>query len=153
MLNGDLMTGKQHVRSVLQYAPLRLLSVLTHSKHVLATGTNSIGIRFDNKPWEQLRSIPVDREGEYIYTLRPRTTKGSNKLMCEVVIKDNVKTVTLRSTYKVENQTFYPLEVAMVDNTGHPVSSIDKIGTRQPDQIFHDSDLQESSWRGLRITN
>ena len=57
--------------------------------------------------------------------------------MCEVVIKDNVKTVTLRSTYKVENQTFYPLEVAMVDNTGHPVSSIDKIGTRQPDQIFH----------------
>ena len=71
----------------------------------------------------------------------------------EVVIKDNVKTVTLRSTYKVENQTFYPLEVAMVDNTGHPVSSIDKIGTRQPDQIFHVSDPQESSWRGLRITN
>lgn len=49
--------------------------------------------------------------------------------MCEIIIKDNVKIVTLRSTYKVQNQTFYPLEVALVDSTGHPVSSINKIGT------------------------
>lgn len=98
-------------------------------QHVSSSGRNSIGIRFDNKPWEQLRSVPVDNEGEFIYSLRPRTSRGSNKLMCEIVIKDNVKTVTLRSTYKIENQTFYPLEVTLVDNTGHPVSSVDKIGT------------------------
>ena len=49
--------------------------------------------------------------------------------MCEIATKDNVKTVTLRSTYKVENQTFYPLEIALVDDTGHPVYPIEKLGT------------------------
>lgn len=48
--------------------------------------------------------------------------------MCEITIKDSVKVVTLRSTYKVENQTFYPLEISLVDNTGHPVYPIEKIG-------------------------
>ncbi|KAL5518944.1 VPS13 [Sanghuangporus vaninii] len=93
----------------------------------ITSGTNSIGIKFDAKPWEQLRSVPVDREGMYIYSLRPRTKTGYSKLMCEIVIKDNVKIVTLRSTYKVENQTFYPLEITLVDETGHPVYPIEKI--------------------------
>ncbi|KAH8120322.1 vacuolar protein sorting-associated protein vps13 [Phellopilus nigrolimitatus] len=96
-----------------------------------SSSTNSIGVRFDGKPWEHLRSVPVDREGEYIYSLRPQTKLGISKLMCEIVIKDNVKIVTLRSTYKVENQTFYPLEITLVDNTGHPVYPIEKIAPGQ----------------------
>lgn len=48
--------------------------------------------------------------------------------MCEVVAKENVKVVTLRSTYKVANQTFYPLEIALVDDSGHPVSQVEKLG-------------------------
>jgi vacuolar protein sorting-associated protein 13A/C len=79
-------------------------------------------------PWDDLRSIPVGREGEYVYTLRLRTKHGNDKLLCEVKIKDSIKIVTLRSTYKVLNQTFYPLEVTSVDNTGHPVFPIEKIG-------------------------
>ncbi|KAI5124698.1 hypothetical protein M0805_004304 [Coniferiporia weirii] len=96
-----------------------------------SSSTNTLGIRFDAKPWEHLRSVPVDREGEYIYSLRPRTNLGSSKLMCEIVTKDNVKIVTLRSSYKVENQTFYPLEVTLVDHTGHPVYPIEKIAPGQ----------------------
>ena len=79
------------------------------------------------KPWEQLRSIPVDREGEYTFSLRPRTEKYSNRLLCEVKVEDNVKVVTIRSTYKIENQTLYPLELTLVDDTGHPVYSLEKI--------------------------
>jgi len=45
-------------------------------------------------------------------------------------VQDNVKVVTIRSTYKIENQTLYPLELTLVDDTGHPVYSLEKIGTK-----------------------
>lgn len=96
-------------------------------KHVSSSGQHSIGLRFVGKAWEQLRGIPVDREGEYTFSLRPQTEKYSNRLLCEVKVEDNVKVVTIRSTYKVENQTLYPLELTLVDDTGHPVYSLEKI--------------------------
>lgn len=80
------------------------------------------------KPWEALRGIPVDREGEFTFSLRPRMEKYSDRLLCAITVQDNVKIVTLRSTYLVENQTFYPLELILVDHTGHPVYSLEKIG-------------------------
>ena len=101
--------------------------MLKYFQHVSSTGHNSIGLQFIGKQWEQVRSIPVDKEGEYTFSLRPRTKHGTSKLMCEVVTRDNVKVVTLRSTYKVANQTFYPLEIAVVDDSGHPVYPIEKI--------------------------
>ncbi len=79
------------------------------------------------QPWEQIRSIPVDREGEYTFPLRPRTAKYTDRLLCEVNVVDNVKVVTIRSTYKIQNQTLYPLEVTLVDDNGHPVHSLEKI--------------------------
>jgi vacuolar protein sorting-associated protein 13A/C len=51
----------------------------------------------------------------------------ADRLLCAVSVEDNVKIVTLRSTYLVENQTFYPLELMLVDHTGHPVYSLEKI--------------------------
>jgi vacuolar protein sorting-associated protein 13A/C len=88
-------------------------------------------VQFVGKTWEQLRSVPVDREGEYVFSLRPRTEKYSNRLLCEVKVVDNVKVVTIRSTYKIENQTLYPLELTLVDDTGHPVYSLEKIAPGQ----------------------
>ncbi|KAJ7706184.1 vacuolar protein sorting-associated protein 13 [Mycena rosella] len=88
---------------------------------------HSVGLQFDGKPWEQLRSIPVDREGEFIFTLRPRTEKYPHRLLCEVKVVDTVKVVTLRSTYKIENLTLYPVEITLVDDTGHPVQSLEKV--------------------------
>lgn len=84
-------------------------------------------MQFVGKDWEQLRGIPVDREGEYVFSLRPRTEKYPNRLLCEVKVVDNVKVVIIRSTYKIENQTLYPLELTLVDDTGHPISSLEKI--------------------------
>lgn len=71
----------------------------------------------------------MDREGEYTFLLRPRTENVSHRLLCEVEVQDNVKLVTLRSTYKVQNQTLYPIEVTLVDEKGRPVYSLEKIGT------------------------
>lgn len=91
-----------------------------------SSGQHSIGLEFIGKTWEQLRSIPVDREGEYVFSLRPRT-RYPNRLLCEVKVVDNVKVITVRSTYKIENHTLYPLELTLVDDTGHPVYSMEKI--------------------------
>ncbi|KIY71623.1 vacuolar protein sorting-associated protein 13 [Cylindrobasidium torrendii FP15055 ss-10] len=99
----------------------------TLREHVTSSGQHSIGVQIVGQPWEQIRSVPVDREGEYTFPLRPRTEKYTNRLLCEVNVVDNVKVVTIRSTYKVQNMTLYPLEVTLVDDNGHPVHSLEKI--------------------------
>lgn len=93
-----------------------------------ATGHNSIGIQFIGKSWDQLRSISVDTAGEYVFSLRPKTSRVGHRLLVEVTVQDSVKVVTLRSTYKIENLTLYPLEVTLVDEAGHPAYALEKIG-------------------------
>jgi len=93
----------------------------------VSSGQHNIGIQFVEKSWEQLRGIPVDREGEFVYSLRPRTEKYLSRLLCEVKVVDNTKIVTIRSTYKIENLTLYPIELMLVDESGHPVYSLEKI--------------------------
>ncbi|KAI0669883.1 vacuolar protein sorting-associated protein 13 [Trametes maxima] len=99
----------------------------TMREHVSSSGRNSIGLQIVGKQWEHLRSIPVDREGEYTFSLRPRSEKYAYRLVCEVKVEGNVKLVVLRSTYKIENLTLYPLELTLVDETGHPVYAVEKI--------------------------
>lgn len=71
----------------------------------------------------------MDREGEFCFALRPRSDGSAHRLLCEVKVEDNVKLITLRSTYKVENLTLYPIELTLVDDKGRPVYSLEKIGT------------------------
>ncbi|KDR84988.1 hypothetical protein GALMADRAFT_233521 [Galerina marginata CBS 339.88] len=98
----------------------------TMREHV-SSGQHNIGIQFVEKSWEQLRGIPVDREGEFVFSLRPRTERYPSRLLCEVKVVDNTKIVTIRSTYKIENLTLYPIELMLVDDSGHPVYSLEKI--------------------------
>ncbi|KXN90021.1 Vacuolar protein sorting-associated protein 13 [Leucoagaricus sp. SymC.cos] len=86
---------------------------------------------FVDKKWEQIRGIPVDREGEFVYSLRPHSGKYPERLLCDVKVVDNTKIITIRSTYKVENLTLYPLELMLVDDAGHPVASLEKIAPGQ----------------------
>lgn len=99
-----------------------------YTQHISSTAHNSIGLQFIGKAWDQVRSIPVDREGEYMFSLRPKTERHASRVICEVAVEDNVKVVTLRSTYKVVNETLYPLEITLVDESGQPVRSLEKIG-------------------------
>lgn len=77
------------------------------------SGDSSITIQFVDQSWEKLSGVPVDREGEYTFALRPRIEKCYNRLLCEVRVEASIKIVTLRSTYRVQNRTLYPLEVAV----------------------------------------
>ncbi|KZT02705.1 vacuolar protein sorting-associated protein 13 [Laetiporus sulphureus 93-53] len=103
----------------------------TMREHVTSSGHNSIGLQFIGKPWEPLRSIPLDREGEFTFSLRPRTDKYAHRLLVEVRVQGNVKVVTLRSIYRVVNDTLYPLELTLVDEAGQPVHSVEKIAPGQ----------------------
>ncbi|EIM83408.1 uncharacterized protein STEHIDRAFT_170692 [Stereum hirsutum FP-91666 SS1] len=103
----------------------------TMREHTGSAGQSSIGVQFDGQPWERLRSIPVDREGEFTYALRPRTDKLHNRMLCEVTVVASVKIVTLRSTYKVHNQTLYPVELTLVDDTGRAQRGVEKIAPGQ----------------------
>ena len=106
---------------------------LTPPKHV-SSSQHVIGIQFLEKSWEQLRAIPVDREGEFVYTLRPRTHKYPDRLLCEVTVVDNTKVITIRSTFKIENLTLYPLELMLIDDTGQPIYPLQKV---VPGNDFH----------------
>ncbi|TFK30442.1 vacuolar protein sorting-associated protein vps13 [Coprinopsis marcescibilis] len=98
----------------------------TAREHV-SSGQHMIGIQFLEQSWEPLRGIPVEREGEYVFSLRPRSEKFPTRVLFEVKVVDNTKIVTIRSTYKVENLTLYPLELMLVDEQGHPVNSVERI--------------------------
>lgn len=99
-------------------------------QHVTSAGNHTICIDFGEHNWEHLRNVPVDREGEFCFALRPRSDNPMRRLLCEVKVQDNVKLVTLRSTYKVENLTLYPIELTLVDDKGRPLYSLEKIGIR-----------------------
>ncbi|KAL0951191.1 hypothetical protein HGRIS_007919 [Hohenbuehelia grisea] len=95
-------------------------------EHEASSEDNYLGIGFESR-WRDLR-VPVNKEGEFVFAL---DRNSPHRLLCEVTVEDTVKIITLRSTYKVENQTLYPLEVAMVDDKGHAVSTPEKISPGQ----------------------
>ncbi|KAI0068196.1 hypothetical protein BV25DRAFT_1793389 [Artomyces pyxidatus] len=96
-----------------------------------SSGESSIALQFVGQPWEQLRGIPVDREGEYTFSLRPRTEKLFSRILCEVKVEGNLKVVTLRSTYKIHNQTLYPLELTLLDDAERSNAAVVKIAPGQ----------------------
>ncbi|CAE6445232.1 unnamed protein product [Rhizoctonia solani] len=96
-------------------------------EHVSTTRAHLIGVQFQGKPWEPVKGIPVDREGEFVYGLRPVLDKVMDRLLCEITVQDNVKIITFRSTYNVENLTSYTMELVLVDASNKPAYSVQKI--------------------------
>ncbi len=97
-------------------------------QHVSTTGHNTIGVKFQGRPWEQIGNIAVDKEGQYTYILRPRLDKVLHRMLCDIVVENNVKIVPLRSTYNVFNACLYPMELILVDENNKPAQAVQKIG-------------------------
>jgi vacuolar protein sorting-associated protein 13A/C len=92
---------------------------------------NALGIQLQDTPWEALRGISVDREGEHVLALRPKLDKVSHQLMCEIRLDKNIKVVTFRSTFNVENETSLPIEMIIVDAHGKASGGAMKIDPGQ----------------------
>lgn len=106
--------------------PIPIFNILL--QHVSTTGHNTIGVKFQDRPWEQIGNIAVDKEGQYTYILRPRLDKILHRMLCDIVVENNVKIVTLRSTYNVFNDCLYPMELILVDTNNKPAQPAQKIG-------------------------
>ncbi len=108
-------------------APWRFDDWKTIRENISPTSHNALTVMFDGMGWERLRHVFVDREGEHIYPLRPKMNKVTHRLMCEVKLIENVKVVTFRSTFLIENKSLVNAEMVIVDENNKRASPIYKI--------------------------
>ncbi|TVY40931.1 Vacuolar protein sorting-associated protein [Lachnellula occidentalis] len=87
-----------------------------------------VGIRLEGSGFDSINKIPVNREGEAIYNLRPRKDQILHRLLVEVELgTDNVKYITFRSPLLVENKTQIPVEMGVFDAQEGHLLKIEKI--------------------------
>lgn len=88
---------------------------------------NSVGLVLHGTAWDRVKHISVEMEGEQIYRLKPKIDKIIHRMLCEVKLVNNVKVVTFRSTFKIENLTLVPSEMIIVDANGKKISEVFKL--------------------------
>ncbi|KAL3428164.1 hypothetical protein PVAG01_01673 [Phlyctema vagabunda] len=87
-----------------------------------------VGVRLEASGFDSVNKIAVNREGEYLYSLRPRKDNILHRLMVEVTLgTDNVKYITFRSPLLVENHTQIPVELGVFDSQEGHLLKIEKI--------------------------
>jgi vacuolar protein sorting-associated protein 13A/C len=90
--------------------------------------TGILGVRLEGSGFDSVNKIPVNREGEYLYNLRPRKEQILHRLLVDVKLgTDNVKYVTFRSPLLVENSTQIPVEIGVFGVEQGHLLKIEKI--------------------------
>jgi vacuolar protein sorting-associated protein 13A/C len=92
------------------------------------TNTGIVGVKMEGSGFDSINKIPINREGETIYSLRPRQGQILHRLLVEVKLgADNVKCITFRSPLLVENNTQIPVELGIYDSENDHLLKIEKI--------------------------
>ncbi|KAI9780763.1 MAG: hypothetical protein M1839_006551 [Geoglossum umbratile] len=87
-----------------------------------------VGVRLAGSGFDSINKIPVNREGETLYNLRPTQDKILHRLLVEVKLgADNVKYITFRSPLLVENHTQIPVEIGVFSPDEGHLLKIEKI--------------------------
>jgi vacuolar protein sorting-associated protein 13A/C len=87
-----------------------------------------VGVRLEGSDFESISKIPVNREGEFIYNLKPRVDGILHRLLIDIKLgEDNVKYITFRSPLLVENNTQIPVEMGVFDAKEGNLLKIEKI--------------------------
>ncbi|KAH6640079.1 hypothetical protein BKA67DRAFT_665445 [Truncatella angustata] len=90
--------------------------------------TNTVSIQIEGSGFDTVKNIRINRHGEYLYSLRPKTDNTLHRLLVEVQLgEDNIKYVTLRSPLVVENDTQIPVELGVYDAQEGHLLKIEKI--------------------------
>lgn len=90
--------------------------------------TGVVGIKLEGSGFDSIDRIPVNREGETLYNLKPRKDKVLHRLLVEVKLGlDNVKYITLRSPLVIENNTQIPVEMGVFSPEEGHLLKIEKI--------------------------
>ncbi|KAI5294364.1 hypothetical protein KEM52_004170 [Ascosphaera acerosa] len=87
-----------------------------------------VGLQLEGSGFDVLHAIPLIREGEFAYNLRPKSERVSHRLLVEVLLgEDYVKYITFRSPVLVENNTQIPIEVGVYSPKEGHLLRIEKI--------------------------
>ncbi|OAG41339.1 hypothetical protein AYO21_04502 [Fonsecaea monophora] len=87
-----------------------------------------VGVRLEGSGFDSVVRIPVIREGETLYNLKPRKDGVQHRMLVEVRLgSDNVKYITFRSPLLVENKTQIPIEVGVYSPDEGHLLKIEKI--------------------------
>lgn len=90
--------------------------------------TGMLGIKLQGSGFDTLTRVPVHREGEFLYNLKPKQDRIQHRLLIDVKLgADNVKNITIRSPMLVENNTQIPIELGMYSPEDGHLLKIDKI--------------------------
>ena len=90
--------------------------------------TGIVGIKLEGSGFDSIERIPVNREGETLYNLKPRKDKVMHRLLVEVKLgTDNVKYITFRSPLVVENNTQIPVEIGVFSPEEGHLLKIEKV--------------------------
>lgn len=96
-------------------------------ENVSSSSQDSLGLRLQDTNWAPVTGISVIREGEQVYSLQPSIADVTHRLLCHVEIRDNLKVVTLRSTFRVQNDTALPVEMCVIGADGKRIRNPYKI--------------------------
>ncbi|KAI0483961.1 vacuolar protein sorting-associated protein 13 [Xylariaceae sp. FL0804] len=89
---------------------------------------NSVSVQIEGSGFDTVKNVRLNREGEFLYSLRPKTDGTVHRLLVEVKLgADNIKYVTLRSPLVVENGTQIPVELGVYDAQEGHLLKIEKI--------------------------
>ncbi|KAI2601996.1 vacuolar protein sorting-associated protein 13 [Hypoxylon sp. NC1633] len=89
---------------------------------------NSVAVQIEGSGFDTVKNIRLNREGEFLYSLRPRTDDTLHRLLVDVKLgADNIKYVTFRSPLLVENGTQIPVELGVYDVQEGHLLKIEKI--------------------------
>ncbi|KAL5336775.1 hypothetical protein BJX70DRAFT_400270 [Aspergillus crustosus] len=87
-----------------------------------------VGVKLEGSGFESVTRIPVVREGEMLYNLKPKKDSILHRLLVEVKLgPDNVKYITIRSPLLVENNTQIPVELGVYNPQDGHLLKIEKI--------------------------
>jgi vacuolar protein sorting-associated protein 13A/C len=87
-----------------------------------------VGFRLGGSGFDTLSRIPVHREGEFLYNLKPKQDRIQHRILVDVKLgADNIKNITIRSPLLVENNTQIPIELGMFSPEDGHLLKIDKI--------------------------
>ncbi|KAJ9118150.1 hypothetical protein QFC22_004053 [Naganishia vaughanmartiniae] len=96
--------------------PWRFQDPKQQRENISAASRNAFAVTIENMHWDEVRGISVEREGEYLFMLSPQIQEFRYHLACEISLRDNVKIITFRSTFVIENETHLALEAKLLDS-------------------------------------
>jgi vacuolar protein sorting-associated protein 13A/C len=87
-----------------------------------------VGVKLEGSGFDSISRIPVVREGETVYALKPKQENVLHRLLVEVTLgPDNVKYITFRSPLLIENNTQIPVELGVFSPGEGHLLKIEKI--------------------------